>query len=198
MSIKSNYLAEVIESSLQSFKSHCWEREKAPAFGSCVVIDVPSDNKIIFGVVHQVYTCSDDPVRSVYAYKKTEEELQKEQPQIFAFLKTIFTAIVLGYKQGAVISQATVLFPAPLHAFVRPATIEECTEFFGQSYYISLLFNQAYQLGNIDELLLAMLNQFQIMGFRDDVLLESFVEQFSLLSGGDYQRLRLFLQRVVR
>ena len=196
MSIKSNYLAEVIESSLQSFKSQCWEREKIPAFGSCVAIDIPHDNKTIFGVVHQVYTCSDDPVRSVYAYRKTEEELQKEQPQIFAFLKTIFTAIVLGHKQGGMISQATISFPAPLHAFVRPATVEECTQFFEQTYYISLLFSQAFQLGNIDELLLAMLNQFQIMGFRDDALLESFIEQFSLLSGGDYQRLRLFLERI--
>jgi len=191
---KSSYFAEVIDSSLQSWKSQCWDLENSPAFGSFIAVDL--GDKVVYGVVQQVFTGSDDPVRSVYAYKKTDEELRNEHPQIFQFLKTVFTTIVLGYKQDEIILQTLASHPVLLHTFVRSATSEECRRFLSEPYYLHILFNQEHQLGNFDELLLAMLAQIRKMQVLEQKSLEAFIEQFSLLTGGDYRRLKLFLQRV--
>jgi hypothetical protein len=148
-------------------------------------------------VVHQINTGSMDPSRYPFAYQKTYEELLAEQPQIFEFLKTTFACITVGYLEKGKIYYLTAPEPAPIHAFVSPMTPEVCRQFFACEQYLHLVFAAAGQLYSLDELLLALLKQQATLGtlVATPDRLTSFIEQFCLLTGNDYRRLKLFLQR---
>jgi len=59
-----------------------------------------------------------------------------------------------------------------------------------------LLFGNSGQIINVDELLLALIRQHAELGIMGQEKIKQFVDKFSLLTGNDYRRLKLFLQRV--
>ncbi|HBR70589.1 TPA: hypothetical protein DIC20_03265 [Candidatus Dependentiae bacterium] len=193
MSNRLSFLAEVIECSLSRFKGQCWQKDGVPPFGSLMVVD--DGNRLVFGLVQQIYTISDDAVRHINAYQKTEEELLRDQPQIFTFIKTFFHVLVLGYQQDGQIFQKLSPLPVRLHSFIRPACIEEYKSFFKEHYYVNLLFNQANQIDNIDELLLTLVNNFKEKGLSEEFV-EALIEQYALLNSADYRRLKFFIERI--
>lgn len=187
--------AEVIESSLQGFVAQSWDLDKVPTFGSLVTL--AAKKRMFFGVVHQIETGSMDPARHPFAYQKTEEELRREQPQIFEFLKTTFSCLIVGYtnSQGKI---CYLLAPEPvtMHAFVSPSDPVLSRQFFKSTLYLHGLFGLAHTLINLDELLLAILAHQTSQGILTQAHLIAFTSTFSLLTGNDYRRLKLFLQRV--
>jgi len=193
MSSKSRFLAEVIESSLTRFKSQCWDRDEVPFFGSLMVSEKGASK--IFGIVQSIMILSDDPSRHIAAYKKTEAELLRDQPQIFAFIKTFFYSLVVGYEENNRIFYTFSSQPLALHNFVREATREEYKMFFKKHEYLHVLCGQASLIDSIDELLLAVVQNFK----RNDVfeeVIDLFVDQYSLLNSGDYRRVKYFLERI--
>ena len=186
--------AEIIESTLDSWMAQSWEWDTFPAYGSIVIVE--QKKRLLYGVVHSVQTGSMDPNRYPFAYQKTEEELLKEQPQIFEFLKTTFSCITLGYKEKSIISYHKAPEPPKIHAFIRGATKEELQEFFADERYLHTLFSSGHAVQNIDELLLALLKQLQDINLLSDRKINKFIEHFSLLTGNDYRRLKLFMQRL--
>jgi hypothetical protein len=186
--------AEIVESSLQSFVAQSWQWDKFPSFGSLVT--VTNGSRITIGIVHQIQTGSMDPTRYPFPYQKTEEELRREQPQIFEFLRTTFTCLVAGYFEKG--STHYVLCPTPpkIHAFVSPISPEYMQRYSNSPHYLHLLFGLAHNVFNLDELLLALLTNMQQEELLTDEKLAEFITTFSLLTGNDYRRLKLFLQRV--
>ena len=192
-SFKEAPFAEIIESSLHSWKAQCWQWNQFPSFGS--IVTIKSGLRTIFGIVHQIQTGSMDPTRYPFPYQKTEEELMREQPQIFEFLKTTFSCITIGYREKGRIYYLLAPEPPKIHTFVTNATIEEVKQFFVNDTYLHLLFGLSSQIFNLEELLLAMINhQVKLNIFSKDKI-NSFIETFSLLTANDYRRLKLFLQR---
>jgi hypothetical protein len=188
----SKHFSEVIQSSLTNFIAQSWVWDVYPTFGSLVTIE--SNKRTIFGLVHHIQTGSMDPTRYPFPYQKTEAELLAEQPQIFEFLKTSFTCQVLGYQEKGKIYYLLAPEPPNIHAFVGHASKEQQQLFFAHDAYLHLLFGA--QLQNLDELLLALLKQQQELNILGENKLDHFIESFSLLTGNDYRRLKLFLQRV--
>jgi hypothetical protein len=186
--------AEIIESSLLGWLAQSWQWDTFPTFGSLVVIE--NKKRLLFGIVHQIQTGSMDPVRYPFAYQKTEEELLREQPQIFEFLKTTFSCLTLGYKQNHKIFYQLAPEPPKIHSFVALANKEYIQEFFAHNNYLHTLFGLSNQLFNLDELLLALLKNLHDQNILSEDSLQSFIQTFSLLIGNDYRRLKLFLQRV--
>lgn len=185
--------AEIIESSLQTFLGQCWQWDKMPQFGSLVVVE--NGPKPIFGIVYQIQTGSMDPVRYPFPYQKTHEELLAEQPQIFEFLKTTFSCLALGYEQKGKIYYLIPSEPPKIHSFLTLANEEQNRLFFAQNRYLPLLFSYSGPI-NIDELLLALLkHQADLKTLKNDRL-QGFIQTYSLLTGNDYRRLKLFLQRI--
>jgi hypothetical protein len=184
--------AEVIESSLQSWLAQSWQWDYFPPFGALVLIQ--QSNRTLFGIVHQVQTSSMDPMRYPFPYQKTEEELLREQPQIFEFLKTTFSCITLGYQENGTIFYQLTPQPPKIHAFVSHADIALSKQFFSHDNYLHCLFN-ASQIAHLDELLLAILRQQVHLQILDQRKVERFMHLYSLLTGNNYQRLKLFLQR---
>lgn len=191
---KNEAFAEVIESSLTHWLAQSWQWDHFPTFGSLVT--VKTHHRTTFGIVHQIQTGSMDPVRYPFAYQKTEEELLKEQPQIFEFLKTTFSCLVLGYQENASLIYQLAPEPAKIHAFVSRASAEQCKAFFSHEQYLHVLFGLSSQVFNLDELLLAVLKQQTDLGLINEQSVAEFMQTFSLLTGNDYRRTKLFLQRV--
>lgn len=194
MATQSDYFGEVIESSLTGWIAQSWSWDTFPAFGSFVAIE--SKKRTIFGIVHQVQTGSMDPIRYPFPYKKTEEELLKEQPQIFEFLKTTFSCIAIGYQEKKRITYHLAPEPPKIHAFVAYPPAEISKIFFASNKYLHLLFTHSTQIFNMDELLLALLNQYKHLTIITPEKINTFMHTYSLLTGNDYRRIKLFLQRV--
>ncbi len=186
--------AEVIESSLTGWLAQSWQWDNFPSFGSLVCVE--NKKRILFGIVHQIQTGSMDPVRYPFAYQKTEEELLKEQPQIFEFLKTTFSCLIIGYREKGKIIYQLAPEPPKIHAFVSGVQSDLCKEFFCRDNYLHLLFGLSNQLFNLDELLLALIKNLADIKILSEKKLEQIIDSFSLLTGNDYRRLKLFLQRI--
>ncbi len=186
--------AEVIESSLDQFLAQSWQWDQFPTFGSLVVIKTTKRNLI--GIVHHVKTGSMDPNRYPFAYQKTEEELLAEQPQIFSFLKTTFSCLILGYQEKGTVHYTMSPEPPKIHAFIAPADNDLLKSFFYQDTYLHMLFAASNQINNLDELLLALFKQQKALGILHEAKLHQLIDTFNLLTGNDYRRLKLFLQRV--
>lgn len=189
-----NYFAEVIESSLSGWVAQSWQWDQFPHFGSLVMIE--QQQRTVFGIVYQVQTGSMDPVRYPFAYKKTEQELLQEQPQIFEFLKTTFSCLVLGFKEKGTMYYQLAPEPSKIHAFVAGVPTMQAKEFFSREQYLHLLFEFQHQVLNLNELLLALFKQLSDLELLTHAKIEHIIEQFSLFTGNDYRRLKLFLDRV--
>ena len=188
------YFAEVIESSLQLWTAQSWQWNQGVDFATLVAVE--EKNRTVFGLVYHIETGSWQTGRTPFPYQKTEEELLRDQPQIFELLRTSFKCLTLGYKEpaGPILYQYAPQ-PPKIHAFVRPATDEETAQFFADDRYIPILFagNQHF---NLEELLLGLL-QFRIKkGLFEPEHCKNFIDTFSLLTGNDYRRLKVFLHRL--
>lgn len=187
--------AEIIQSSLQGFLGQSWEWDAFPRFGSLVVIE--SKARTLFGVVHNIQTGSMDPVRYPFPYKKTHEELKAEQPQIFQFLKTTFNCILVGYQERSTMYYVIPPEPPAIHSFIKPIEKDIAKEFLYSDRYFSLLFAQSAALSlGIDELLVAIMRYQQELGILKREKIIASMERYSLLTGNDYRRMRLLLQRL--
>lgn len=185
--------AEIIDSSLQTFTGQSWAWDKPPAFGSLVVVQ--NGLKPIFGVVYQIQTGSMEPGRYPFPYQKTHEELMEQQPQIFEFLKTTFSCLALGYQEKGKIHYLMPPEPPKIHSFLALSTEEQNRLFFAQNSYLPLIFSYSGPI-NTDELLLALLKGQNDQKSLKNERLNDFISTYSLLTGGEYRRLKLFLQRI--
>lgn len=192
--LNNNAFAEVIESSLTGFLAQSWQWDQFPRFGSLVTVKTTS--RTVIGIVHQIQTGSMDPMRYPFPYQKTEEELLHEQPQIFEFLKTTFSCLTVAYYEQGTMHYMLAPEPVKIHAFVSPASEEISKQFFYNNHYLHVLFGLSHQIFNLDELLLALIRHQASLGTIPTTRITHFMETFSLLTGNDYRRLKLFLQRV--
>lgn len=185
--------AEVIESSLVGWQAQSWSWDIFPLFGSLLTVQKKDLTHI--GIVHQIQTGALEAGRYPFAYQKTEEELLQEQPQIFEFLKTSFSCLTVGYIHKSKIYYQLAPEPPKIHAFVQEAPKEVITKFFKSHNYLHILFGSSQNLVQLDELLLAILCYATQQTNITACSLEEFIKLFSLLTGNDYRRLKLFLQR---
>ncbi len=187
-------LGEVVYSTISQFTTQAWDWDKYPEFGS--VICLQSDDIAIFGLVYYIKTGSSDAVRQAFAYQKTPAELHQEQPQIFAFLKTDFSAVPLGYKSAHKFVYAMPPRPPKIHAFVRLASYPELLELLAGTGVVHALFSQYTKIDYFEELLLAFLRYLEQNSMVSRSLLMQVTEQLSLATANDYRRLKMFMDRV--
>jgi hypothetical protein len=193
-----SYFAEVIESSLSHFTAQAWSWESFADFGSLVTIH--TDTHILYGIVYDIQTSSIDPSRTPLAYKKTIEELKRDMPHIFDFLKTTCTCIVVGYKKKdhEYIQYHIPHQPALIHSFVSYATEKDISDFFANNQFLHTIFNYQNLPVCRDELLLSLCNMLYTYGIMTEQKKRSFIKTLTLLTGNDYTHLKTFLMRLQR
>lgn len=194
MQEKDTAFAEIIESSLHTWLAQSWKWNSSPDYGSLVT--TKQDDILYLGLVHEIATKSTDPTRYPIAYQKTEQELLQEQPQIFEFLRTAFSCLILGYYRKGKMYYSTPPHPAHIHAFIYPVTPEISERFFAHNQYIHRLFELSCHSANIDELLLALYAQNTQNKALSHTALITIIETYCTLIGSDYRRIRTFLQRL--
>jgi len=194
MNNKHSNFAEVVESSLDHLTAQCWQWNRFPTFASLVQIQTPEETSV--GIVTSIQTGSIEPGRTPFAYQKTEEELYAQQPQIFEFLKTTFIVHIIGYHDNTVNTFMHLLpnHPSKIHAFVKEAEKELAYSALSNLHFLHILFSGASTIPYLDELLLALIKNNKHV-FKPEIL-DAFSQQFSLLTGNDYRRLKLFFMRL--
>ena len=194
MNTKNNNFAEVVESSLDHLTAQCWQWNTFPTFASLVQIQTPEETSV--GIVTSIQTGSIESGRTPFAYQKTEEELYAQQPQIFEFLKTTFVVHIIGYhdKNHDQFMHLLPNHPSKIHAFVKEAEKELASNALSNLHFLHILFSGASTIPYLDELLLALIKNNKHV-FKPEIL-DAFSQQFSLLTGNDYRRLKLFFMRL--
>lgn len=183
--------AEVIESSLVQCTGQTWQWDNFPEFGSLVCIR--QQNKTIFGIVTHVNTGSPDNGRTPFIYKKTEDELQREHPHIFAFLQTTFSCALVAFQEHDRFFYQTPPSPVKIHAFIEQPSQQEQRLFFAQHGYLFSL----HALGHLanDELLNALLRQQHQLNLLTKEHLFRCIDTLMLLDGDNYRRARTVIER---
>jgi hypothetical protein len=185
---------EIIESTLSGFKAQCWQWDVLPSFGSLVVVQ--SYNFTLYGIVTSVQTGAIDKGRFPFPYQKTEEELRREQPQIFALLQSHVCFVTVGYTEGTTRHYQLPPFPAKIHSFVRQATQDEMKLFFEDCAYLHILCGAADIEASLQELLLALLKHLFDYNVLSYTQLQQFISTYSALMSNDYRKFKFFLQRI--
>jgi len=111
---------EIIESSLKTIKVLCWDAHNLPSFGQ--IISFSFNNLRAYGIITEMVTESIDSQRTPFAFKKTPDELQREQPQIFLFIQTVCTVVIVWHERQSFpreINTLSLPSPAPLHTWAH-------------------------------------------------------------------------------
>lgn len=188
------FFAEVIEGNLSFWIGQSWKWNHIPEFGSLVI--TTSNNIKMYGIICNIQTGSSDPIRKPIPYQKTEAELLRDQPQIFQFLQTRFNCIAVGYQETDTIFYHIPNQPTQIHTFIEHANNAEYQAFFSNNQFLNILFNQQSQITNFDELLLAIIKNLHEKKCLNKQNLYDFIETLSILYKNDYQRLKIFLNRI--
>ncbi len=184
-------IAEVIESCSTEIRAECWELEISPPLGAMVRI---ASAPVSFALVYQISTQSLDPGRCPVAYGKTEEELRREQPQIFELLKTEFKAILIGHQTGEQIHPILPPQPPRIHSFVCLSRPEEARGLTARPEYLRRLL--CAPLPSVDELIVACTRQLLAVHPDKIAFLLAVGKELASLLAEDYERLKAILRRI--
>ena len=187
-------LGEVVYSTISQWTTRAWQWDCYPEFGS--VVRLQSDHTTIFGVVYYIKTGSEDPTRQAFAFGQDQKTLKQNQPQVFAFLSTDFSAVPLAYQQQSRLVYAMPPRPPQIHAFVRLASVDELAVLLAGHGCVHALFSQYSKIEYFEELLLAFLRYLEQNNLVSKKLLMQISEQLSLATANDYRRLKMFMDRV--
>jgi hypothetical protein len=186
--------AEILTSSITTFTAQAWQWDAVLEFGSLVT--ATSNDRTIFAIIYDIVTGPTDSIRQPVAYQKTQEELLREQPQIFEFLTTSFSCVAIGYSD----SEGNILYnlppqPAKMHTFVHHATPSQYEQFFASEQFLHLLCNANLPF-NLQELLLAIIKHQLIRKTLTKKRLGIFIESFFMLNKNNYLQTKIFLARL--
>ena len=190
---KQTYFAEILESSISTWQAQSWQWDAIPEYGSLVT--ATSNNRTLFGIIYDIKTGPMDPIRQPVAYQKTQEELEKEQPQIFEFLKTSFSCLSIGYQDNKQFFYNLPPQPPKMHTFVGHATTKQYEACFSHEQFLHLIFNSTEQI-NREELLLAIIKHQLHHKVLTKKRLNKFIESYFILNRNNYLQTKMFLPRL--
>ena len=189
-------VGEVIEASTTDFVAQCYELHQSPPLGSLVKT---RDSEVeLYGIVYQATTTSFEPGRRPIARGKdeaSEEAIYQANPQLLKLLKSEFSTLVVGHRQGDRLHHYLPPQPARIHGFVYRCSPEEVREFSQSFGFLNILIN-AHLPVSADELISATLRQMsQVYEDRHQFLVAAGKELAILLSS-DFGQLKAILGRI--
>ena len=188
-----DHIGEIIESETTQFTAQARELNRAPAFGCLVRVD---GTPTIVGLVFNASTQSLEANRRPIAYGKTEDELRREQPQIFELLRTEFSVLVIGYMDGESAVHMIPPQPARIHGFVHLCSDEEIRRCTGGVDFLRAVLGASGV--PTDQLLIATLKKAIAAHEGDGGYLVRAGKELSRLLSDDYDRLNSLIRRVAQ
>ena len=184
-------IAEVIEASTMQFSAQCYELYEIPPLGSLV------KTGDIYGIVAGAATTGLEPGRKPIARGKeeaSEAAVYEASPQLVRLLRSEFTALVVGYKEGDKVHQYLPPHPARIHSFVYLCQPDEVKDFGNSLSFLHILINAAP--ATTDELITTALRQ-MARSYEDPYpFLIAAGKEMAVLLSNQYDRLRVILGRL--
>jgi len=196
MSVQSERLGEVIASNTTSFSAQCYELFELPSLGS--LVKTPDGELELYAVVYQATTEGLEPGRKPIARGKdeaSEEAIFETSPQLSKLLRSEFSGLVVGHKNGDKILQYLPPRPARIHSFVHSCEEDE-TRAFSQSFgFLNILVNSEVETP-ADELIAAALRLMSATHEDSRAFLVGAGKELAGLLGQDYAKLKAILERI--
>jgi hypothetical protein len=189
-------IAEVIEASTTEFVAQCYELYQLPPLGSLVkTIHMPVE---LYGIVYNATTASIEPGRHPIARGKDEKDeaaIYQSNPQLSKLLRSEFTALVVGHRQGKNLYRYLPPAPARIHSFVYLCPTEEVREFSQSLTFLNILLGSNLPV-SVEELVGALLRQMsQAYDDRRAFLLAA-GKELAVMFSHDFNRLKAILGRI--
>ena len=192
----SDRVGEVIEASTTDFVAQCYELYESPPLGSLVKTrDEPID---LYGIVYHATTGSLEPGRRPIARGKdetTEEEIYRSSPQLLKLLRSEFSALVVGHREGEKLYHYLPPKPARIHGFVYQCGLDEIKEFSQSFDFLNILINTHLPVP-VDELVAAALRQMSQAYEDPHPFLVAAGKELAVLLSGQFNQLKAILGRL--
>ncbi len=189
-------VGEVIEASTADFVAQCYELYQSPPLGS--LVKTADESVEQYGIVYNATTASIEPGRRPIARGKdetNEEEIYRSSPQLLKLLRSEFSALVVGHRQGDKIFHYLPPRPARIHSFVYQCQPEEVKDFSQSLDFLNMLINTHLPV-SIEEIVAASLRQMsQVYEDRQSFLVAA-GKELAVLLGGEFNRLKAILKRI--
>ncbi len=189
-------VGEVIEASTTDFVAQCYELYQSPPLGSLVKTrDLAVE---LYGIVYNAATTSLDPGRRPIARGKdeaSEDEIYRSSPQLLKLLRSEFSALVVGHKQGDKLYYYLPPKPARIHGFVYLCDPEEVREFSQSFDFFNILINTHLSV-SADELIAACLRQMSQVYEDRRAFLVAAGRELAILLSSDFNQLKAILGRI--
>jgi len=187
-------IGEIIEASTGEFMAQCYELHQPPPFGSLVKT---RDGEIeVYGVVCDAATSSIEAGRRPIARGREEAEegdIFRSSPQLEKLLRTDFSALVVGHKEGQRLNHYLPPRPARIHSFVYACDAAEVAKFSHSFDFLSILVNFREQA---DELIAACLRHAAQAHPDPRAFLVRAGKELAVLLAGEISRLDTILRRI--
>ena len=189
-------VGEVIEASTTDFVAQCYELYQSPPLGSLVKT---RDQEVeLYGIVYDATTTSLEPGRRPIARGKdevAEEEIYRTSPQLLKLLRSEFSALVVGHRQGDKLYHYLPPKPARIHGFVYLCPLEEVKEFSQSFDFLNILVNTRLPV-SVDEIVAASLRQMSQAHEDRHAFLVAAGKELAILLSGQFNQLKAILGRI--
>ena len=189
-------VGEVIEASTTDFVAQCYELYELPPLGS--LVKTRDSDVELYGIVYQATTTSFEPGRRPIARGRdeaSEEAIYQANPQLLKLLKSEFSALVVGHRQGDRLHHYLPPQPARIHGFVYLCSPEEVRGFSQSFGFLNILIN-AHPPVSADELISACLRQMSRVYEDRHAFLVAAGKELAILLSSDFGQLKAILGRV--
>lgn len=195
-STETNRVGEVIAASTGGFTAQCYQLHRFPPLGGLVRT---RDGDIdIFAFVFGAGTQSIEPGRRPIARgqnEASEEAVFSASPQLEKLLRSEFSALVAGHREGGKLRQYLPPRPARIHSFVYECDTAEVREF-GRSFgFLPLLLDARLDIPG-EEFIAACLRRMSAAQEDPGAFLVAAGKQLAGLLAGDLGRLMTILEKL--
>jgi|SRR5687768_17735668 len=209
LAVTINSVGEVIEASTNSFTAESLRLDVPPPFGSFVRIlpvsnDVPeardpfeevaAPTGTVYGLVMEARTASREPNRRAVSFGLNEDELRRDQPQIWELLATDFVCLIIAHAREGEIRPYLPPRPPRLHA-----PVDICSESEVCRIVEGFAFLRAIATADCaccDELMAAGLREGYRCSGKDEEFLVRTGRELAVLLTNDYERLAAILRKL--
>jgi hypothetical protein len=197
-STETNRAGEIIAAGTAVFTAQCYELHRFPPLGGLVKT---RDGDIdIFAFVCSAGTQSIEPGRRPIARGRdeaSEEAVFTSSPQLEKLLRSEFSALVAGHREGDKLRQYLPPRPARIHSFVYECDAAEVREFGRSPGFLPVLLSAKLDIPG-DELLAACLRRMSPAQEDPNAFLVAAGKQLASLLADDLARLMTILEKLKR
>ena len=187
---------EIIEASTAEFVAQCYELYHSPPLGS--LVKTKDEEVERYGIVYHASTTSIEPGRRPIARGKdeaSEAAIYSSSPQLLKLLRTEFSSLVVGHRQGDKLFYYLPAKPARIHSFVYQCQNEEVKEFSRSFDFLHLLVNAQLPVP-VEEIVAACLRQMSQVSDDPHRFLVTAGKEIAVLLGGEFNQLKAILGRI--